>query len=144
MPIPTNGSTAADVPAQNVAITPYVTVPVGSSSVTVGSIATHPQAGIDLGNGNAVLRVRGTMRTIFTVAGTSATAAAGYADGAATTSAMFSGITALATDAVGNVYIADAGNHAIRMLNPEPIRFARSPPAALVEPPGAAALGAIR
>ena len=32
---------------------------------------------------------------------------------------MFNGITALATDAAGNVYIADGNNYAVRMLNVE-------------------------
>ncbi len=97
---------AEGVPAQNVAITPY-------------GIATDAMGNVYVGNGNTVLKIDARMRTISTVAGApGGSASSGYADGAAS-SAMFSGITALSTDAAGNVYIADAGNNAIRMLNVE-------------------------
>ena len=97
---------AEGVPAQNVAITP-------------NGVATDAMGNVYVGNGNAVLKIDARMRTISTVAGApGGSAAAGYVDGAAS-SAMFSMITALATDAAGNVYIADAGNNAVRMLNVE-------------------------
>jgi sugar lactone lactonase YvrE len=42
---------------------------------------------------------------------------AGYLDGTGTTAA-FSQPTAVACDAAGNVYVADNGNHAVRMITP--------------------------
>ena len=97
---------AENVPAQNVAITP-------------AGIATDAIGNVFVGNGNAVLKIDARMRTISTVAGPiNGGTSTGYHDGAAG-SALFSGITALATDAAGNVCIADGNNHAIRMLNVE-------------------------
>jgi hypothetical protein len=97
---------AEGVPAQSVAITPY-------------GIATDGYGNVYVGNGTAILKIDRLMRTISTVAGApGGSAPAGYVDGAAS-SAMFTNITALATDAAGNVYIADAGNNAIRELNVE-------------------------
>ena len=77
---------AENVPAQNVAITP-------------AGIATDAIGNVFVGNGNAVLKIDARMRTISTVAGPiNGGTSTGYHDGAAG-SALFSGITALATDA---------------------------------------------
>jgi hypothetical protein len=103
-----------NAPAQAVAITPAFSLTSGGKG---GAVATDPTGNIFVGNGNAVLEIDARMRLISTVAGpVSGGAATGYHDGVAG-SALFSGITALATDAAGNIYIADGGNNAIRMLN---------------------------
>jgi uncharacterized protein (TIGR03437 family) len=53
---------------------------------------------------------------IFTIAGTDS---AGYSgDGGSATSAQFNNPTGLAVDSTGNVYVADTGNNAVRVLRP--------------------------
>jgi len=53
---------------------------------------------------------------ITTIAGNGSRGYSG--DGGAATSAMLNGPTGLAVDSTGNVYIADSGNNAVRMLQP--------------------------
>src|SRR5262249_22815704 len=65
----------------------------------------------DTGN-NAVREVVQATGNIFTVAGTGT---AGYSgDGAAATSAEMSGPVSVAVDDAGDIFIADAGNNAVR------------------------------
>jgi hypothetical protein len=64
---------------------------------------------------NRVRKVRLTDRMISTVAGIGT---AGYSgDGHRATQAQLAGPTGLALDAAGNLYIADMGNHRIRMVD---------------------------
>lgn len=84
---PPCAGTFENVPAQTVTIAPQ-------------GIATDAIGNVYVGNGNAVLKIDARMRTISTVAGASANASAGYNDGPAG-SAVFNGITALATDSAG-------------------------------------------
>jgi hypothetical protein len=71
--------------------------------------------------GNCVVRrVDATTHIVTTVAGTapSPTPNCGVGtDGVAPTSSMLNGNTGIALDAAGNLYIADTGNHAIRMVS---------------------------
>jgi uncharacterized protein (TIGR03437 family) len=68
--------------------------------------------------GNHRVRRISTSGQIRTVAGQSASA--GFAgDGGAATSARLNGPSGLAMDTAGNLYIADTGNHRIRMVSPD-------------------------
>jgi hypothetical protein len=55
--------------------------------------------------------------TISTFAGTGTIGSSG--DGGPAAKALFSGPTGLALDAIGNLYIADAGNNRVRMISPD-------------------------
>ena len=65
---------------------------------------------------HAIRKVTAT-GAITTIAGAFPTATLGYADGVGT-AARFSRPCAITRDASGNLYVADNGNHAIRMLTP--------------------------
>jgi sugar lactone lactonase YvrE len=64
---------------------------------------------------NDLIRRIGTDGVVTTVAGVAG--AAGFADGVGSV-ARFDHPTALAFDALGNLYVADTGNHAIRRIAP--------------------------
>ena len=68
----------------------------------------------DTGN-NVVRKINAATGNITTIAGTGAQGYAG--DGALATQAKLNLPTALAVDAAGDVYIADAGNNRIRLVN---------------------------
>jgi sugar lactone lactonase YvrE len=65
--------------------------------------------------GNDLIRRIGTDGVVSTVAG--APGAAGFVDGIGST-ARFDHPTSLAFDSLGNLYVADTGNHAIRRIAP--------------------------
>jgi kumamolisin len=65
---------------------------------------------------NNVIRKITTGGTISILAGSSAYAA-GYADGAATTQALFNNPIGLAVDSSKNVYVTDYGNEVVRKIN---------------------------
>ncbi len=80
-------------------------------------VATDATGNVYFGAANAILKIDARMRTISTVAGPAGQSGSwGYIDGPAS-SAMFLDIMSLATDANGNVYIAEGLNNAIRMFN---------------------------
>ena len=66
-------------------------------------------------NVNNVVRRVDAYGVITTVAGDGS--AGGSGDGGAATLASFSGISGLAVDATGNLYISDGGNHRVRVVN---------------------------
>ncbi len=66
-------------------------------------------------NNNNVVRKVDASGVITTFAGSGSGGFSG--DGSAATIARFNGISGIATDAAGNVYIADAGNRRIRKVN---------------------------
>ena len=65
--------------------------------------------------GNNVVREVSAGGTITTVAGNGSQGYSG--DGGLATAAQLSGPTGLALDSAGNLYIADSGNHVVRMVN---------------------------
>ena len=65
---------------------------------------------------NSVVRKVDTNGTITTVAGNGVSGYSG--DGGSATSAQFSSPLGVAVDSAGDLYIADAGNNRIRMVNP--------------------------
>jgi sugar lactone lactonase YvrE len=65
--------------------------------------------------GNHVIRRLGTDGNVTTIAGTPGVA--GFSDGRGG-GAMFNQPTTLTIDAFGNLYVADTGNHAIRLIAP--------------------------
>ncbi|HEX7415027.1 MAG TPA: hypothetical protein VF411_13365, partial [Bacteroidia bacterium] len=68
--------------------------------------------------GNACVRMVNTAGIITTFAGNNALGSGYAGDGSAATAAQLSNtITALAFDGTGNLYIADAGNNRVRMVN---------------------------
>lgn len=78
-------------------------------------LAVAPDASVYIADtGNNRIRQVGANGIIQTVAGG---ASAGFADGAATTTAQLRGPRGLAVDSGGTLYIADTGNHAIRTLS---------------------------
>jgi hypothetical protein len=76
----------------------------------------------DLQYGNFFIRERDLhrilvlrpMNRVYTLAGTGSTGYSG--DGSIATSAALNNPSAVAVDSRGNVYIADSGNHALRMV----------------------------
>jgi uncharacterized protein (TIGR03437 family) len=65
---------------------------------------------------NNVVRKVSPSGSVSTAAGTGAAGFSG--DGGAATSALLNGPQGVAVDATGNLYIADSGNHRIRMVTP--------------------------
>ena len=66
-------------------------------------------------NGNRILKISGATVTTFAGSG-----AAGFADGTGT-AATFRGPQSVAVDSNGTVYVADTGNHAVRMISSDGI-----------------------
>ncbi len=65
--------------------------------------------------GNLIVKYTPGVSGSTTIAGQ--IGAGAYVDGAATTTAKFNGIQAIAVDGSGNVYVADTGNNAIRKVS---------------------------
>ena len=117
------GGTISTVVGSNTAPSPYG----GDASGASGAYIFRPTAiAFDgAGNyyiadtGNARIRKVGKDGNINTFAGTSIS---GYnLDGVLATSAEVNNPQALATDSLGNLYIADTNNHRIRMITPDGI-----------------------
>ncbi|MHB8093095.1 MAG: NHL domain-containing protein [Syntrophales bacterium] len=73
----------------------------------------------DTGN-NRIRKILNTNSIISTVAGISGSYSGSYpplGDGGPTTQAQLNSPSGVAVDASGNIYIADTGNHALRMVN---------------------------
>jgi len=97
-----------------------ITTPVaalGASIGTPGAVAVDSSGTLYFTTGNCVLAMDLKSGLLTRAAGV---AASGYSgDGGAASSAQFSAPGGLATDAAGNLYIADSGNHAVRVVTPD-------------------------
>lgn len=80
---------------------PYLVLAIGTDDVLFADVSSQ------------LIRVRADRRVVFGVG-----SRAGFADGPAD-KALFGYITALARDAAGNIYVADSGNHALRLIRPD-------------------------
>ncbi len=81
-------------------------------------VLVNAQGEIVLGDtGNQRIRKIDTAGIITTIAGTGDAGFSG--DGGPASSAQFNGISALAFDAAGSLYVADFDNHRIRKISPE-------------------------
>jgi uncharacterized protein (TIGR03437 family) len=81
----------------------------------VTSLAVDAAANLYFTDGTRVRKVN-SAGFISTLAGTAGTGYSG--DGGSASAALFNGPSAVAVDASGNLYIADTGNSAIRMMQP--------------------------
>ena len=104
----------------------------GDGGPATNAQLSYPEAVAVDGAGNLFIADSGNYRVrkispdkiITTVAGSGAVGYSG--DGGIATRASFSGPIGLAVDGAGNIYVADVGNNAIRVLRPVP-RFSRMP-----------------
>ncbi len=81
-----------------------------------GSVAVDSDGNLYIGDSNARVRKVSPDGTIITIAGTGVTGYSGDAGPAA--SAQLDGPFGLALDTAGNLYLADSGNNAVRLLQP--------------------------
>jgi uncharacterized protein (TIGR03437 family) len=81
-----------------------------------GSVAVDSDGNLYIGDSNARIRKVSADGTIVTIAGGSATGYSG--DAGPAVSAQLSGPFGLALDTAGDLYVADSGNNAVRLLRP--------------------------
>ena len=114
---------SAGIPALAQAAAPIIdTQPIGQTA-WAGSNVTFTVAVSGTGPFNYSWKINGTNifqgATIVTVAGNGTNGYSG--DGGAATNAKLSSPAAITSDAGGNIYIADSGNHRIRRVDPDGI-----------------------
>ena len=97
-----------------------ITTPIaaaGASIGTPGAVAVDSAGALYFTTGNCVLAMDLKSGMLTRVAGV---VTSGYSgDGGAASSAQFSAPGGLAMDAAGNLYIADSGNHVVRVVTPD-------------------------
>jgi sugar lactone lactonase YvrE len=109
------------------------------ASFTLAANSTGPQA-LAFDNSGSLYVAENNLIVKYSVGASGSTTIAGqsgagaYLDGAATTTAKFSAIQAIAVDNNGNVYIADTGNQAIRELSGSTVTTLVGPTVAGVSP----------
>ncbi len=92
-----------------------------SANLNPFGIAVDAAGNVYITDGNHVRVVSASTGVIYTIAGGNN----GYSgDGGPATSAMMSSNSGLAMDSSGNIYVADTGNNAIRLLTPIPLSIA--------------------
>jgi uncharacterized protein (TIGR03437 family) len=81
-----------------------------------GGLIADPSGNLFIADSVAVIREITPDGTIHTIAGNGTVGYSG--DGGPSLVAQFNGITGIAMDKSGNIYVADSGNNAVRMLQP--------------------------